>query len=170
MHYSLEDVLSNNYLNRLIISIFVIILLLVLRSIFRRNLGNLSILHNYEPHRLFLVRKIMNVAFWALLLSLILLVWGVRLDNVWVYFGSFLSVVAIGFFAVWSLLSNIIAGMFIFILNPLKVGSKVKLFDPEVTAEVININLMFTELKDDEGVFSVPNNAFFQKTFKVLKH
>jgi hypothetical protein len=28
---------------------------------------------------------------------------------------------------------------------------------------------MFTELEDAEGIFSVPNNMFFQKVYKVLK-
>ena len=39
---------------------------------------------------------------------------GVNLNNIWVYLGGFLSVVAIGLFAVWSILSNIISGIFIF--------------------------------------------------------
>ena len=78
----------------------------------------------------------------------------------WIYFGGFLSVISIGLFAVWSILSNIISGIFIFIINPFRIGSKIKLYDPELQATVVNINLMFTELEDDEGIFSVPNNIF----------
>jgi small-conductance mechanosensitive channel len=93
---------------------------------------------------------------------------GVNLNNIWVYLGGFLSVVAIELFAVWSILSNIISGIFIFIMNPFKTGSKIKLYDPEVQATVVNINLMFTELEDDDGIFNVPNNTFFQKTVKGI--
>ena len=91
---------------------------------------------------------------------------GVNLNNIWVYLGGFLSVAAIELFAVWSILSNIISGIFIFIMNPFKIDSKIKLHDPEVQATVVNINLMFTELEDDDGIFNVPNNTFFQKTVK----
>ena len=71
-------------------------------------------------------------------------------------------------FAVWSILSNIISGIFIFIINAFKIGSKIKPYDPEVQATVVNINLMFTELEDDDGIFNVPNNTFFQKTVKGI--
>ena len=93
---------------------------------------------------------------------------GKNLNNIWVYLGGFLSVVAIELFAVWSILSNIISGIFIFIINPFKIGSKIKPYDPEVQATVVNINLMFTELEDDDGIFNVPNNTFFQKTVKGI--
>lgn len=93
---------------------------------------------------------------------------GVNLNNIWVYLGGFLSVVAIELFAIWSILSNNISGIVIFIMNPFKIGSKIKLHDPEVQATVVNINLMFTELEDDDGIFNVPNNTFFQKTVKGI--
>lgn len=130
----------------------------------------LSFLHFIHMNHivLFLVRKTIAIAFWIALIFLTLIISGVNLNNIWVYLGGFLSVVAIELFAVWSILSNIISGIFIFIMNPFKIGSKIKLYDPEVQATVVNINLMFTELQDDDGIFNVPNNTFFQKTVKGI--
>ena len=70
--------------------------------------------------------------------------------------------------AICTLVMSFISGIFIFIMNPFKTGSKIKLYDPEVQATVVNINLMFTELEDDDGIFNVPNNTFFQKTVKGI--
>ena len=150
------------------LTIILVIVVFLLKALSKKRLIKLSALYSYEPHRLFLVRKTIAIAFWIALIFLTLIISGVNLNNIWVYLGGFLSVVAIELFAVWSILSNIISGIFIFIMNPFKTGSKIKLHDPEVQATVVNINLMFTELEDDDGIFNVPNNTFFQKTVKVL--
>jgi len=157
---------SNTF--RFALSIVVLMLMLLLRSVARKRIKNLSILHSYEPHRLLLIRKIIAILFWVLLSVVILTIWGVNLENIWVYIGSFITLVAVAFFAIWSILSNIVCGLLIYLINPFKVGSKLKMFDPEIVAIVKNINLIFTELEDEEGVFSVPNNLFFQKTIKIL--
>lgn len=152
------------------LTIILVIVVFLLKALSKKRLIKLSALYSYEPHRLFLVRKMIAIAFWIalILLTLIIFFGGGNLNNIWVYLGGFLSVVAIELFAVWSILSNIISGIFIFIMNPFKTGSKIKLYDPEVQATVVNINLMFTELEDDDGIFNVPNNTFFQKTVKGI--
>lgn len=151
------------------LTIILVIVVFLLKALSKKRLIKLSALYSYEPHRLFLVRKTIAIAFWIALIFLTLMIWGgVNLNNIWVYLGGFLSVVAIELFAVWSILSNIISGIFIFIMNPFKIGSKIKPYDPEVQATVVNINLMFTELEDDDGIFNVPNNTFFQKTVKGI--
>ena len=151
------------------LTIILVIVVFLLKALSKKRLIKLSALYSYEPHRLFLVRKTIAIAFWIALIFLTFIIWGgVNLNNIWVYLGGFLSVVAIGLFAVWSILSNIISGIFIFIIKPFKIGSKIKPYDPEVQATVVNINLMFTELEDDDGIFNVPNNTFFQKTVKGI--
>ena len=150
------------------LTIILVIVVFLLKALSKKRLIKLSAIYSYEPHRLSLVRKTIAIAFWIALIFLTLIIWGINLNNVWVYLGGFLSVVAIELFAVWSILSNIISGIFIFIMNPFKIGSKIKPYDPEVQATVVNINLMFTELEDDDGIFNVPNNTFFQKTVKGI--
>ena len=150
------------------LTIILVIVVFLLKALSKKRLIKLSALYSYEPHRLFLVRKMIAIAFLIALIFLTLIIWGVNLNNIWVYLGGFLSVVAIELFAVWSILSNIISRIFIFIMNPFKTVSKIKLYDPEVQATVVNINLMFTELEDDDGIFNVPNNTFFQKTVKGI--
>lgn len=151
------------------LTVVVIILTLLLRSFTTRRLNKLNAIYHYEPHRLTLTRKILFFSLHLLAVVALVIIWGADLKNIWLYLSGILGVVAIGFFATWSILSNIIAGILIFTTNPFRVGAIVKLPDPEVEATVKDIGLLFTQLEDDEGVWSIPNSIFFQKAFKV-KH
>lgn len=154
------------------LTIILVIVVFLLKALSKKRLIKLSALYSYEPHRPISGKKNNCYSFLDCFDFFnaydFFLGGGVNLNNIWVYLGSFLSVVAIELFAVWSILSNIISGIFIFIINPFKIGSKIKLYDPELQATVVNINLMFTELEDDDGIFNVPNNTFFQKTVKGI--
>lgn len=154
---------------RLSLTIIVFLLGIIIRSFSRKKLNNLSGIHAYEPHRLALNHKLLNVGFWIIYAIALMAIWGVNFSNLWVYLSGFLTIVAVGFFAVWSILSNIVAGLLIYLLNPFKIGSVVKLQDPLLEATVKNINVIFTELEDEEGIFSIPNSHFFQKPVKVIK-
>ena len=88
---------SNTF--RLALSVLVLMLMLLLRSVVRKRIKNLSILHSYEAHRLLLIRKITAILFWIVLGVVILTIWGVNLENIWVYIGSFITLVAVAFFA-----------------------------------------------------------------------
>lgn len=160
--------LNPTYL-RIALTIFVFLSGLIIRSFLRKKLNNVSGINEYEPHRLALNHKLLNVGFWIIYAIATMAIWGVNFSNLWVYLSGFLTIVAVGFFAVWSILSNIVAGLLIYLLNPFKIGSVVKLQDPLLEATVKNINVIFTELEDEEGIFSIPNSHFFQKPVKVIK-
>ncbi len=103
-------------------------------------------------------------------LIILITIWGLEVENLWIYFSSVFGLIAIGFFATWSILSNMVAGLMIYLSNPFRIDSKIKLYDHELEATVLTIGLFYTQLRDDEGIFEVPNSIFFQKIFKVLDH
>ena len=79
-----------------------------------------------------------------------------------------LALVAIGFVAVWSLLSHFMATILLIILRPFKIDDWVEFPGEDVQGRVIDLNLFFTLLDNKEGEhFVIPNNMFFQK---VLRH
>jgi small-conductance mechanosensitive channel len=152
-----------------LLTILTLVLVLILRSIIRKRLNSLLVRHAYEPHRAVLTRRILNFGVYIAAVVALLTIWGASAKNIWIYFSSIVGVIAIGFFATWSILSNIVAGLLIYTSNPFKIGSTIKLFDPEIRAEIKDINLIYTQLEDDEGITQVPNSIFFQQAFKVLK-
>ncbi len=89
---------------------------------------------------------------------------GFQVESVWSFITTALALVAVGFVAVWSILSNILATFVILIWRPFYVGERIELVPDGVAGRVIDINFIYTILRTDEGErISVPNNMFAQK-------
>lgn len=96
------------------------------------------------------------------------LVIGIDLDGLWSTVGAALSLVAIGFVAMWSILSHMLASILIVIFRPFEVGDRVEVVGEDPIAGVVtDLNPVYTTLHaEDGGTLQVPNNIFFQKTLK----
>ena len=78
------------------------------------------------------------------------------------------------FFAMWSVLSNLLCAVLIFTVGPFRIGDVVELVDtldkPGVKGRVIAINLLFTTLLEvpeaGGALVQVPNSQFFQKSVR----
>lgn len=80
-----------------------------------------------------------------------------------------LAFVAIGVVAVWSMLSHTTATMLLILLKPFRIFDWINFPGEEVGGKVIDLNLFFTLLDNEEGEhFIIPNNVFFQKTFRHI--
>ena len=78
--------------------------------------------------------------------------------------GGVLALIAIGFFAVWSTLSNVLCSLFLLTVRPFHMGDEVELLPDPVRGRVIDLNLFFTTLATDDGrLVQIPNNLFFQR-------
>lgn len=97
-----------------------------------------------------------------------LLAMGMDLQGLWSTLAATLSLVAIGFVAMWSILSHMLASILIVIFRPFEVGDRVEIVgDDPVLGEVTDLNPVYTTLRtDDGGTLQVPNNLFFQKAVK----
>jgi len=112
-----------------------------------------------------------GVSRWLLIagLSLAALVaLGIDLQGLWSTVMAALSLIAIGFVAMWSILSHMLASVLIVIFRPFEVGDRVEVIgDDLVIGEVMGLNPVYTTLRAaDGGTFQVPNNVFFQKALK----
>lgn len=105
----------------------------------------------------------------ALLLSLERL--GVSAGVLWTALSGFMAIVAIAFFAVWSVLSNLFCAVMIFTIGPVRLGDKVEVMDtfekPGAKGRVVAINMLYTTLEEDGTggtvLLQVPNNLLFQR-------
>jgi small-conductance mechanosensitive channel len=112
-----------------------------------------------------------GVARWLVIAGLALaalLALGFDLQGLWSTLGAVLSLVAIGFVAMWSILSHMLASILIVVFRPFEVGDRVEIVgDDPVIGEVIDLNPVYTTMRaDDGGTLQVPNNLFFQKALK----
>jgi small-conductance mechanosensitive channel len=90
---------------------------------------------------------------------------GIDLQGLWTTAAAALSLVAIGFVAVWSLLSHMLAAILIVVFRPFELGEHVEIVgDDPVRGEVVDLNPVYTTLRAaDGGTLQIPNNLFFQK-------
>ncbi len=128
---------------------------------------------DFGDNRAKLTINMFNVIYLALLVIILAGIWGLHGDQVIHFIGAALTVVGIGFFAQWSLLSNITSGLILFFNHPLKIGDYLSIVDKDFPLEgrVENITLFFIYIRDKEDrVFSISNTVMIQKTFRVLDH
>lgn len=77
------------------------------------------------------------------------------------------AMVAIGFVASWSVLSNAFCSILLLIYQPFTLGHTVELLDAEVKGKIVNFNLIYTTLETPEGEHvQVPNSLFFQQAVR----
>ncbi len=99
-----------------------------------------------------------------IVLLLCLTAYGIPIGSFWTLVSTTLGLVAIGFVAVWSVLSNISSTFLILLVQPFRMGDYVCLVGEEVMGKVVDINFLFTTVRKGSGdVYKVPNNQFFQK-------
>ena len=115
-----------------------------------------------------LVKKYIDVLLAALLLLVLISIWGVKPDQIFLFISSILTVVGVGFFAQWSILSNVTAGIILFFSFPFKIRVMDK--DFPIEAEIKDISSFYTLLKTDSGAqISIPNNLLLQKAIEIIK-
>mgnify|MGYP001611685145 FL=1 len=101
---------------------------------------------------------------------------GVSATVLWTALSGFVAVAAVAYFAMWSVLSNLLCAILIFTVGPFRLGDVVELVDtvdkPGVKGRVIAINLLYTTLIEvaeagtDSAVVQVPNSLFFQRAVR----
>ncbi len=128
--------------------------------------------HNYAGRKALnetrerFAKKIVNYLLFSLMILALIVIWGVE-ENVGLFVSSVIGLIAIGFFAVWSILSNIVAGFFLFFSDPFRVGDQVVILPENISGKAIDIKLLFVVLEDEDGsILHVPNNLLFQKVIK----
>ncbi len=124
-----------------------------------------------QKSRYFMLRKVIRVFAVIILAILLIVIWGLDMKNLWVTLTSILGLIAIAFFAIWSLIGNILAGMIIFFTSPFKVNDTIEVLPDGIKGKVLAINAFYTLLGDEKGNYiNVPNSLFFQKYIKLIKN
>ncbi len=143
-----------------------IVLGTLLYVLVRRGLNQLAKKGAVAEPLIRIFRILLRWIFVTVLLLLVLQQLGV-LDNVWAAVLAVAAMVAIGFFAVWSVLSNALCTLLILIYNPFRIGDFVTIPSDGVSGEAVDLNLMFTTLRTEEDdLIQIPNNLFFQKVIR----
>ncbi|MGA1790822.1 MAG: mechanosensitive ion channel domain-containing protein [bacterium] len=116
---------------------------------------------------------------WLIIIAVILIGLqqaGIRVASIWAALLTIVAMLAVGFIAVWSILSNILCSILMIIFRPFSIGDDIEIIEATggkgLRGEVVNFNVLFTFLKEKndtenaEAVVQIPNNVIFQKTVR----
>jgi small-conductance mechanosensitive channel len=148
----------------------------VMQRIVARGLTRLGERYPFPPHLLIVLRGVLR---WLIMGSAVLVVLerlGVSATVLWTAISGFVAVAAVAFFAIWSVLSNLLCAVLIYTVGPFRLGDVVELVEatdkPGIKGRVVAINLLYTTLIEPEelgtgsSMVQVPNSLFFQRSVR----
>jgi len=171
-------ILSQEWGDQLLLGLQILLILLIayiLQRLVVRGLTRLGSRYPLPPELLLPLRGGIRWFIIGGALIMVLERFGVSATVLWTAFSGFVAVAAIAFFAIWSVLSNLLCAVLIMTVGPFRLGDLVELVEsfekPIVKGRVMDINLLYTTLQEvtEEGpgaTVQVPNSLFFQKVVR----
>ncbi|WP_372808421.1 mechanosensitive ion channel domain-containing protein [Pontiella sp.] len=156
---------------RLIYSVCFLVLNYCGFLLFKRSAKKTHVSKGLRQSRYFAIRKLLRLLSFGIAVVGLILIWGLSFRHVWLTVSSAVAVIAIAFFAVWSLVGNILAGILLFFTTPFRIEDVIEVMPDGIKGQVLAINTFYTVLRNEElDYINVPNSLFFQKYIRVQKH
>ena len=166
------ELINNPYLDQEIATIVVLFLYFILRVSSKKLVRKYATLNEVLEHRSNLVIKYIYLLLGILAFISIVIIWGVKKDQIFLFISSVFAVAGVASFAQWSILSNITAGIILFFSYPFKIGDRIKIHDKDfpIESEIVDIKAFYVVLKSSDGeLITYPNNLLMQKGVSVLR-
>ena len=164
------DFLDRNFYP-LLISLGLLIMHSVAKSVAKRAIKRHASKKDFDYSREIYIRKLINLAFTLLFITLIGAVWEISLQGLSIYFASIFTIVGAALFANWSILSNLTASVIIFFFLPYRVGDTIKVIDGDNSVKGIikDIGLFQVIILTEDGRrVSYFNNLLLQKPIEYM--
>ena len=159
------------YLNnfKIIESIIVFALGTLIKVVITNSLRKIRVKYGFQRTRVLILNKIITFLIYSTVIVVIAFIWGVDEKQLLIYVSSFLTILGIAFFAQWSILSNITAGLILYVNYPVKIGDSITILekDNNTTGEIKDIGAFFITLQTPEKeLITIPNSIILQKNIK----
>lgn len=160
------------YYSQIILTVIHVSLFVITRWVMVRIVKRFAKNSERVEHRTGLIIKYIDFGTIFLLILGLILIWGVDVKNIGVVMSSVFAVIGVGFFAQWSILSNITSGVIMFFTFPYKIGDFIKIHDKDFPYEGVidDIKTFHLILKTNNGeIITYPNSFMLQKGVSVIK-
>lgn len=159
------------FLIRAIISAaFVLLVYPIIRVVLYKVIDRVAKFNLYDTAQAKMIKKTFNWLTVFVLLTILISIWGVDAKNLMLALSSVFAVIGVAFFAQWSIISNITAGIVIFFSLQLRIGDKIKIHDKDLPFEAVvkDLKLFYVHLETDGGErIAYPNNLLLQKGISI---
>jgi len=159
------------YIPQIIATGIAIVLLILSKFITKKLILQYSqLMHKTAGNRMLQVQRIIDIILNITFIFIVAIIWGVRPHNLMLGLSSIFAIIGVAFFAQWSILSNITAGIIMFFTAPFRIGDRIHILDKDIPiiATIENIQTFYTHIRTDENeLIVIPNNLFLQKIVSV---
>ncbi|TYP98879.1 mechanosensitive ion channel-like protein [Tenacibaculum adriaticum] len=161
------------FTNKYTFIIYLLISLIIAINITKKLTKSYIIKNAIEPHRRKLILKISYFIYYTIFLFSLPITLGINLEEVAVFASSVLAVLGVGFFAQWSILSNLTASIILFFYHPMRIGDTIRIIDKDydLTGKIKNITGFYVLLHVSEGNrdITIPNTVILYKGIELIK-
>jgi len=157
------------YQIQIIQSAIIIVIYIIISTVSHFIVKKVGNKFTYTSIRVKIIKKLLNLIYFALFFNIILFIWGVKQSELMYFITSLLTVLGIAFFAQWSIISNITSSLIIFFNHPVKIGDTITIIDKdyEIEGQISDIGIFFVSIRvNDLEKITIPNNVFIQKMVK----
>jgi small-conductance mechanosensitive channel len=161
----------NNFTIEVIATLIVLLLVFILRFIIAKLVRKYAKKSEIIEQRANLVIKYIDLLINIIAFISLIVIWGVKKDQILLFVSSITTVVGVAMFAQWSILSNITSGVILFFFFPFKIGDTIKIHDKDfpIQAEIEDISAFHVNLKTIDGErITYPNNLLLQKGISII--
>ena len=146
--------------------------MLAMMYLTRLSLRKFTLLRSIDVNRRKVILNLIYFSIYILTFILLGIIWGVNMNQLTLFVSSVLAVLGVGFFAQWSILSNLTSSVILFFNHPVRIGDRIRILDKDfdLTGEVTDISGFFFFMTTDNGEhITLPNNLVMQKGIELIK-
>lgn len=166
---TIEESISE-YVETIVVSLSILVIYWIIKKILFKIIGKRASKKDVAPERELYLQKLVKVMLVLIVLTLIGAIWEISYKGLSVYFASIFTIIGVGLFATWSILSNMTASLVLFFFFPYRVGQEVRIVDGENSVEgrIIDITLFYIKIESPDGkLYSYPNNLAIQRPIRI---
>jgi small-conductance mechanosensitive channel len=143
----------SDYTKEIISTGILLLIVILLRVIVSKLIRRYAKLSEIIERRTNLVVKYIHLLINIIAIFTLIVIWGVQTKDIFITISSITTVLGVGLFAQWSILSNISSGIILFFSFPFKIGDVIKIHDQDfpIEAEIEDIKAFHVYMKTKEG-------------------
>ena len=161
----------NTYRQEIFQTIILLILLIALILVVKEVVKKFTKIKAIDVNRRKVILQLNYLLIYIIFGIVLAAVWGVEFKQLVVFMSSILAVLGVGFFAQWSILSNLTASVILFFNHPVRIGDRIKVIDKDFnyTGKVNDITGFFLFMKTDlDEIITLPTSYVLQRGIQIL--
>lgn len=160
-----------NYKQELLFTIVLLVIMILMILLTKRAIRRFGFVRSIEVNRRKVIFYLSYLFIYGIAAAILAVIWGVDLKQFTVFISSVLAVLGVGFFAQWSILSNLTASVILFFSHPVRLGDRIRILDKDFdwTGEVKDITGFYLFMTTDDGRnITLPTSLVIQKGIEIL--